>query len=132
MAPHGPSFAQHATYSAWEDNKAIKEVKASHRVTHELVSHLPEEKEVDGIMSAALSPSIESVPSPSYRVVCKTPKLSAANSEGNWHSSLPDGTRRSSVYLLLLLYKTGHCPRDFYLLPHVFEIYCHLKISIKK
>lgn len=110
MAPHGPSFAQHATYSAWEDNKAIKELKASHRATHESVSHLPEEKEVDGIMSATLSPSIEIVPFHlSQRVVCKTLKLSAANSERNWHSSLPEGTRGSSVYLLLLLYKTGHC-----------------------
>lgn len=64
MVPHGPSCAQHATFSAWENNEVIKELKASHRATHELVSHLPEEKEVDGIISATLSPRIEIIPSP--------------------------------------------------------------------
>lgn len=108
MAPHGPSFAQHATYSAWEDNKALKELKASHRATHELVSHLPEEKEVAGIMSATLSPRVEIVPSPpSYRVDCKA--LSR-----NRHSLPPEGTKGSSVYLLLLLYK--HMLLTFYLM----------------
>lgn len=61
MGPYGPIFAQQAIYSAWEDNKAIK---ASHRATNELFSHLLEEKQVGVIMSTTLFPSVETVPSP--------------------------------------------------------------------
>lgn len=102
MSPHGHSFAQYAMYSAWKDSKTIKALKTDHKAAHELFSHWPEEKQVGAIkcqqpcseMSAASLLRVEIVPSPpSYRMFCKTLKLSVANSERVHHHLSPDNGR---------------------------------------